>query len=163
MSVTLWKKIQAVVGVAADGIPGDVTAQAIADRLGIEKPAPANTGLDPRSETNIATLSNASCFSNGIKVVQGLDPTTKESQITYKNGDTICYSIGITLGTPTGFTIKSAAGVALGSGTVDTTTGAMSFSCTGGAPIVLNSACSVTSLISASGATATCTDGVCAP
>ena len=60
MSKTLWKKIQAFVGVTADGIPGPITAGAIADRLGIGTPAPApkpaTTEFDPRSEKNLATL-----------------------------------------------------------------------------------------------------------
>ena len=61
MSKTLWKKIQAFVGVTSDGIPGPITAGAIADRLGIgtPKPAPKSTKspeFDSRSEKNLATL-----------------------------------------------------------------------------------------------------------
>ena len=60
MSKTLWKKIQAFVGVGADGIPGPITAGAIADRLGIGDPKPATKAekmeFDSRSEKNIATL-----------------------------------------------------------------------------------------------------------
>jgi len=60
MSKTLWKKIQAFLGVAADGIPGPITAGAIADRLGIGTPKPAPnppaTEFDKRSEKNLATL-----------------------------------------------------------------------------------------------------------
>ena len=61
MSKTIWKKIQAFVGVTADGIPGPITANAVADRLGLgtPKPAPkqATAEFDPRSEKNLATLS----------------------------------------------------------------------------------------------------------
>ena len=60
MSKTLWRKIQAFVGVTADGIPGPVTAGAIADRLGFGTPRPApkpeTSEFDLRSEKNIATL-----------------------------------------------------------------------------------------------------------
>lgn len=60
MSKTLWKKIQAFVGVTADGIPGPITAGAIANRLGIgtpePAPKPATAEFDPRSEKNLATL-----------------------------------------------------------------------------------------------------------
>ena len=60
MGKTLWKKIQAFVGVAADGIPGPITAGAIADRLGIGTPKPApkppTIEFDKRSEKNLATL-----------------------------------------------------------------------------------------------------------
>jgi peptidoglycan L-alanyl-D-glutamate endopeptidase CwlK len=60
MSKTIWKKIQAFVGVTADGIPGPITAGAIADRLGIGTPAPTPKPVveefDSRSEKNIATL-----------------------------------------------------------------------------------------------------------
>lgn len=60
MSKSLWKKIQAFVGVTADGIPGPITARAIADRLGIGTPElpkkPDTLEFDPRSEKNLATL-----------------------------------------------------------------------------------------------------------
>jgi peptidoglycan L-alanyl-D-glutamate endopeptidase CwlK len=61
MSKTTWKKIQAFVGVPADGIPGTITAGAIADRLGIGTPKPApkppeTPEFDSRSEKNLATL-----------------------------------------------------------------------------------------------------------
>jgi peptidoglycan L-alanyl-D-glutamate endopeptidase CwlK len=61
MSTALWAKIQTFVGVAADGIPGDITAEAVANRLGLNNatPCPAPSGpatIDPRSAANIATL-----------------------------------------------------------------------------------------------------------
>jgi peptidoglycan L-alanyl-D-glutamate endopeptidase CwlK len=61
MSTALWAKIQASVGVTADGIPGNITAQAVAKRLGIDKETPRPTPsvpatIDPRSAANIATL-----------------------------------------------------------------------------------------------------------
>lgn len=58
MSATLWKKIQKFLGITADGIPGDKTAHAVADRLGIvaATPAPSGVIIDPRSAANIATL-----------------------------------------------------------------------------------------------------------
>lgn len=80
MSTALWAKIQAFVGVAADGVPGDVTAQAVAAKLGIDNPTPgpAPSNIDPRSEKNIATLAPlaqakarewlAKCLAQGINV-----------------------------------------------------------------------------------------------
>ena len=82
MSVALWKEIQAFVGVKADGIPGDVTAAAVAAKLGIEKatPVPASSDIvpDSRSAANIATLQPraqakarewlAKCLAEGINV-----------------------------------------------------------------------------------------------
>jgi len=82
MNTALWKKIQSFVGVAADGIPGDITAAAVAAKLGIvvETPAhvPGNMVFDHRSETNIATLLPAAqakarqwlrkCLNAGINV-----------------------------------------------------------------------------------------------
>ncbi len=61
MSAALWKKIQAFVGVTPDGIPGNITAEAVARKLGIDKPAPRPTlsgpaTIDVRSAANIATL-----------------------------------------------------------------------------------------------------------
>ena len=54
MSTTIWKKIQAFVGVPADGIPGPVTANAIADRLGLgvpqATPKPETSEFDERSD-----------------------------------------------------------------------------------------------------------------
>lgn len=82
MSVALWKRIQAFVGVVADGVPGDVTAAAVAARLGIDTAAPVSAPsdgtFDPRSEGNIATLGPrtqakarewlAKCLAEGINV-----------------------------------------------------------------------------------------------
>ena len=58
MSVGIWKRIQAFVGVAADGIPGNATAEAIAHKLGIDmsNATIVPPGIDPRSAANIATL-----------------------------------------------------------------------------------------------------------
>ena len=61
MSTALWAKIQAFVGVAADGIPGNTTAVAVARKLGIDKAEPGPTlsdlvTIDVRSAANIATL-----------------------------------------------------------------------------------------------------------
>ena len=61
MSTALWAKIQTCVGVPADGIPGNATAEAVAKRLGLDMltPVPAPSGsavIDPRSAASIATL-----------------------------------------------------------------------------------------------------------
>ena len=61
MSTALWAKIQTFVGVPADGIPGNATAEAVAKRLGLDMltPVPAPSGsavIDPRSAASIATL-----------------------------------------------------------------------------------------------------------
>ena len=60
MSTTLWKTIQSSLGITADGIPGSRTAQAVADKLGIntiETPSVQTAAeFDTRSEKNIATL-----------------------------------------------------------------------------------------------------------
>lgn len=53
MSTALWKEIQSFVGVIADGIPGPITAGAVAAKLGLTRPDPT---FDARSEKNIATL-----------------------------------------------------------------------------------------------------------
>lgn len=82
MSNALWKRIQAFVGVITDGVPGDVTAAAVAAKLGIDTAAPVSVpsagGFDPRSEGNIATLGPrtqakarewlAKCLVDGINV-----------------------------------------------------------------------------------------------
>ena len=53
MSKALWKRIQSLLGIAADGVPGNQTADAVAAKLGLTPPAPT---FDARSEKNIATL-----------------------------------------------------------------------------------------------------------
>jgi len=104
MSKTIWKKIQAFVGVTADGIPGPVTANAIADRLGLGTPKPApgpkTTEFDERSEKNLATLvPNAQrkarewlrkCLEAGInvKVICGTR-TYEEQAALYAKGRTV--------------------------------------------------------------------------
>ena len=104
MSTALWAKIQAFVGVAADGIPGNTTAAAVAKRLGIDTttpvPAPSGpAGIDPRSAANIATLKPAAqtkarewlaaCLALGItvKVICGTR-TYDEQAALYAQGRT---------------------------------------------------------------------------
>jgi peptidoglycan L-alanyl-D-glutamate endopeptidase CwlK len=60
MSATLWTRIQEFLGITADGIPGNQTAQAVVARLGIDAATPAvnpsSATIDPRSAANIVTL-----------------------------------------------------------------------------------------------------------
>ena len=60
MSMTLWTRIQKFLGITADGVPGNQTAQAVAARLGIDAATPTTVPsdgtIDPRSAANIATL-----------------------------------------------------------------------------------------------------------
>jgi hypothetical protein len=108
-------------------------------------------------------LGAATCFSNGVSVVSGIDTTTLETTMTYKSAGKTCYSIaiaGMTTATPT-YTFKDGAGVVLGGGGVDMTTGTLTFACAGGTNVDLG--CSLATLIAASGATASCSTGVCTP
>ncbi len=105
MSTALWKEIQAFVGVTADGIPGNITAEAIAKKLGIEtstpRPAPSSpsgpANIDLRSAANIATLTPAAqtkarewllkCLEAAInvKIITGTR-TYKEQDALYAQG-----------------------------------------------------------------------------
>ena len=104
MSTALWAKIQAFVGVTADGIPGNITAEAVARKLGIDKPAPRPTlsgpaTIDVRSAANIATLRPDAqaearewllkCLDAGInvKIITGLR-TYQEQDELYAQGRT---------------------------------------------------------------------------
>ena len=107
MSTALWAKIQAFVGVTADGIPGNITAEAVAKKLGIDtstpRPAPsAPSGpatIDVRSAANIATLRKDAqakarewllkCLDAGInvKIITGLR-TYQEQVALYAQGRT---------------------------------------------------------------------------
>ncbi|MEI6656333.1 MAG: M15 family metallopeptidase [Verrucomicrobiota bacterium] len=104
MSTALWKKIQTFVGVAADGIPGDITAEAVANRLGLDKatPRPVPSGsatIDPRSAANIATLTPAAqakarewllkCLEAGInvKIITGTRTYQEQAEL-YAKGRT---------------------------------------------------------------------------
>ena len=107
MSTSLWAKIQAFVGVTADGIPGNNTAEAIARKLGIDtspaRPVPsAPSGpvtIDVRSAANIATLRKDAqakarewllkCLDAGInvKIITGLR-TYQEQDDLYAQGRT---------------------------------------------------------------------------
>ena len=104
MSTALWKKIQTFVGVAADGIPGDITAEAVANRLGIVKasllPVPSGPAtIDPRSAANIATLTPAAqakarewllkCLEAGInvKIITGTRTYQEQAEL-YAKGRT---------------------------------------------------------------------------
>ena len=104
MSTALWAKIQAFVGVTADGIPGNITAEAVARKLGIDKPAPrpnlsGPATIDVRSAANIATLTPYAqskarewllkCLEAGInvKIITGLR-TYQEQDELYAQGRT---------------------------------------------------------------------------
>ena len=104
MSMALWKKIQAFVGVTADGIPGNITAEAVAKKLGIDTATPctAPSGpatIDVRSAANIATLRPDTqqkarewllkCLEAGIdvKIIAGTR-TYKEQDELYAQGRT---------------------------------------------------------------------------
>jgi peptidoglycan L-alanyl-D-glutamate endopeptidase CwlK len=101
MSVSLWKRIQAHLGIVADGIPGARTALAVATKLGISGTGQNATGtsFDSRSERNIATLLPAAqakarewlarCLSEGInvKVICGLRTYQEQAEL-YAKGRT---------------------------------------------------------------------------
>ena len=99
MSASLWARIQAFVGVAADGIPGNVTAEAVAKKLGIDTATPRPATIDPRSAANIATLTPYAqtkarewllkCLEAGInvKIITGIR-TYKEQDELFAHGRT---------------------------------------------------------------------------
>ena len=82
MIATLWTRNQEFLGITADGVPGNQTAQAVAARLGIDAATPAanpsSATIDPRSAASIATLKPEAqvkarewllkCLEAGIKV-----------------------------------------------------------------------------------------------
>ena len=99
MSAAIWKQIQAFVGVDADGIPGNVTAEAVANKLGIGQATQTTVVLDSRSEKNIATLVPSArikarewllkCLDAGInvKIIAG-NRTYQEQAALYAQGRT---------------------------------------------------------------------------
>jgi len=103
MSATLWTRIQEFLGIPADGVPGNQTAQAVASRLGIDAATPAaipsSATIDPRSAANIATLSPEAqakarewllkCLAAGInvKIITGTR-TYQEQAALYSKGRT---------------------------------------------------------------------------
>ena len=90
-------------------------------------------------------------------------------KITYKNGAATCYSVEVagissTGGTgPITMTFKNSSGSTIAVGTVDTSTNAVSITCTGSTAVVLNANCDTASYAGASPSTATCTTGTCTP
>jgi hypothetical protein len=121
---------------------------------------PVGACVRQASATGVGT---ATCFENGVAVVSGVDTATFETTMTYKSAGKTCYSIaiaGISSGAPT-YTFKDAAGVVLGGGGVNMTTGSLTFACAGGSNVDVG--CGLTSLMALSGASATCATGVCAP
>lgn len=103
MSATLWTRIQKFLGIKADGVPGNQTAQSVASRLGIDATTaaviPSRATMDPRSEANIATLVPsaqakarewlAKCRAEGInvKVICGLRSYAEQAEL-YAQGRT---------------------------------------------------------------------------
>lgn len=96
MSAALWKKIQSFLGITADGVPGDQTANAVAAKLGLISQVPT---FDSRSEANIATLVPGAqakarewlvrCRAEGInvKVICGLRTYDEQAEL-YAQGRT---------------------------------------------------------------------------
>jgi peptidoglycan L-alanyl-D-glutamate endopeptidase CwlK len=96
MSAALWKKIQSVLGITADGVPGDQTANAVAAKFGLISQVPI---FDSRSEANIATLVPGAqakarewlvrCRAEGInvKVICGLRTYAEQAEL-YAQGRT---------------------------------------------------------------------------
>jgi hypothetical protein len=60
-------------------------------------------------------------------------------------------------------TFMDGSGKTLGTGTVDTTTNAVTITCTGGQPVTLNSSCDTASYAGAGSTASTCTTGTCTP
>jgi hypothetical protein len=124
------------------------------------------------SQTDLTTGSTNICYSNGVKAIEALNINMSTGSVTmtmtYKNGSSTCYSVdigGLTAtggGTPT-LTFKNASGSTVATGTVDSTTNAVTITCTGGQPVTLNSSCDTASYASAGTGTADCTTGTCAP
>jgi hypothetical protein len=119
---------------------------------------PSGTCVD---QTDATTLATNTCYSNGVKELLTFNLATGAVTVTYKNGSTTCYSIvaaGATTGTSYTLTVKNAAGATIATGTSDGTT--TTVTCTGGAPVTLNSSCSAAS---AGTSTSNCTTGTCTP
>ena len=109
------------------------------------------------------TTGTNDCYSNGVKVISTIDLSTFNSTETYKNGSTTCYSLtlmGLMTGTPT-FTLKTALGATIGTGTANLATNAFTFACTGQSSVVIDPSCDTSSFAGSSGGS--CTTGTCSP
>ncbi|MGA7744487.1 MAG: hypothetical protein ABSF35_24495 [Polyangia bacterium] len=125
------------------------------------------------SQTDTTTFATNTCYSNGVKEIESVNVNTTTGSVTvtltYEKGNSTCYSVDVAgisaagSGGPITMTFKNASGSTIGTGTVDSTTNAVTITCTGGQPVILNSSCDTSSYAAASSTTSTCTAGVCTP
>jgi hypothetical protein len=126
-------------------------------------PGPSTGACTIQSETTATTSKTGTCYSNGTKAFSTMDLTTFVTTMIFENGSTVCYSQDIKL-TGSGTTAISAtthkdgAGNVVATSTWDETTHVTTVTCTGGQPIVLNSACDDSTSVMLN-----CAAGVCTP
>jgi hypothetical protein len=125
------------------------------------------------AQTDLNTFATNVCYSNGVKAITAMNINAATGSmsmtVTYKNGSATCYSAevgGFSLTGSTGnmtITFKNASGVAVATGVVDSTTNAVTVTCTGGQPITLDSSCDTGSYTSSATSDTSCTQGTCTP
>ncbi len=125
-------------------------------------PGPSTGPCTTQADTANLT---ATCYSNGTKTISARDPATPNvTTLTYKNGNTVCYSQRVELtGTDPTYTTASStyrdgSGNVVATGVFDSTTQLTTITCTGSQPVTLNSACD-----QSSSEIFDCTPGICAP
>lgn len=116
-------------------------------------------------QQDVSTWDTNVCYANGVKIHSVTDATTGLLTLTVKNSHGICYSreqlTTVTTvandggSTPMTMTIRNPAGVVVGTVTSSSATNSV-VTCTGSAPVTLNSACF-------SGDSGTCAKGGCTP
>ena len=78
------------------------------------------------------------CYGNGVKMQSGFDPLTYARFMTFKNGDSVCYSMVFS---PTTTEFRDASGATLATWGGDNDTGATTMTCPGGTVTVVDASC----------------------
>jgi hypothetical protein len=110
-------------------------------------------------QVDLATYSSNVCYSNGVKELMSMDPTTGVALVTFKNGSTTCFTleeVASASGTSSSLTIKNGSGQTVATGT-NNSGGTTTITCTGGQPVTFDSSCDPTS----AAATTDCAEGSC--
>jgi len=152
-----------VAAVGGSGGTGDCNIPLCLFNMYTACPGPSTGACIEQSETTATTSTTGTCYSNGTKAFSTVDLATFDTIMTFENGSTVCYSQEIELtgsGTTTisASTYKDGSGNVVATGTWDETTNVTTVTCTGGQPIVLNSACDDSTSVMLN-----CSAGVCTP
>jgi hypothetical protein len=114
-------------------------------------------------QTDLSTFSTNVCYANGVKFSSGVSLGTLESVTTWKNGASVCYSVGTASASSTSadLTWKNPAGNVVATAHEDLTANTITITCTGATAVTLPLDCNSNSSGGSNADAGTCAQGTC--